>query len=99
MLVPEIKKLGQLQTTSYTFENVGDVLPMHNHPELAAHITIVARGSFVMRGAGWKKNVDCGALIDFPYDTWHEFESIEANSKLVNVTKHIGDDDVRIDNS
>lgn len=96
MLQIEAKQYKNLKTVSYTFDDVGVVLPMHNHvdkPE-TEHITIVARGSFIMRGAGWGQTVLCGALIDFEVDQWHEFESLEVNSKLVNVVKILGEKDV-----
>jgi quercetin dioxygenase-like cupin family protein len=35
---------GSLNGVVYTFEQVGDVLPMHTHDEMTAHLTIVARG-------------------------------------------------------
>ena len=96
MLLPEAKQYKDLNTVSYTFNDVGVVLPMHNHvdkPE-TEHITIVARGSFIMRGAGWEQTVLCGAVIDFEVDQWHEFESLETNSKVINIMKILGDKNV-----
>jgi hypothetical protein len=96
MLQVEQKEFKNIKTVSYVFENVGDILPMHNHeatPE-TEHISIVARGSFKVSGAGWEQNVFCGALIDFTVDQWHEFEALEPNSKIINVLKILGEQNV-----
>jgi len=78
---------GKLVGTIYTFEKSGDVLPMHNHDEESAHITIVARGSVKAHGKGWEKELSAGAVIDFPPNQAHEFVALEANSRIVNIIK------------
>jgi len=78
---------GKLVGTIYTFEKVGDVLPMHNHDEESAHITIVARGSVKAHGKGWEKELSAGTVIDFPPNQAHEFIALEANSRIVNIIK------------
>lgn len=96
VLQPNPRQYKDLRTVSYTFDDVGVVLPMHNHVDLpnTEHITIVARGAFLMRGPGWEQTVLAGAVIDFEVDQWHEFEALEADSKLVNVMKFLGEKDV-----
>lgn len=78
---------GNLSGTIYTFENVGDILPMHTHTEGGAHITVVARGKVKVKGEGWDAEHSAGAVVDFPPDQSHEFIAIESNSRIVNIQK------------
>jgi len=78
---------GNLNGTIYTFEKVGDVLPMHAHYEGDAHITIVARGKIKIHGNGWEMEKSAGAVVDFPPEQSHEFIALEANSRVVNIGK------------
>ena len=43
-------KSGDLNGVILTFEQVGDILPMHEHTEDDIHITIVARGKVRIHG-------------------------------------------------
>ena len=89
MLTTKLLEFGKIRLNSQTYENIGDTLPMHNHLNDPAytHITIVSRGSFIMRGNGWEKTVIAGDIIDWQPEIFHEFESLEPNSKLANITK------------
>lgn len=78
---------GRLSGVVYTFEKAGDVLPMHTHSHLDAHITIVARGKIKARGNGWETEYSAGAVIDFPANQSHEFIALEDNSRVVNIQK------------
>jgi quercetin dioxygenase-like cupin family protein len=78
---------GKLAGTIYTFEQAGDVLPMHTHQEGDAHITIVARGRVKAHGNEWSAEYDAGSVIDFPADQSHEFIALEDNSRIVNIIK------------
>jgi quercetin dioxygenase-like cupin family protein len=78
---------GKLNGVVYTFENAGDVLPMHTHQEGNAHITIVARGKVKVHGNEWAAEYGAGAVIDFPSDQSHEFIALENNSRIVNIVK------------
>jgi len=78
---------GKLSGTIFTFEQVGDVLPMHTHQEGDAHITIVARGRVKAHGNGWSAEYGAGSVIDFPSDQSHEFIALEDNSRIVNIIK------------
>jgi len=78
---------GELSGTIYDFEVVGDVLPMHNHDETNAHITVVARGSVKASGEGWEKVFKSGAVIDFPANQPHEFVALQPNTRIVNIVK------------
>ena len=78
---------GNLIGTVYTFQKVGDVLPMHTHQEGNAHITIVARGKIKIHGNGWEMEKSAGAVIDFPLNQSHEFIALEDNSRIVNIQK------------
>lgn len=78
---------GKLNGTVYTFEQAGDVLPMHTHQEGNAHITIVARGKVRAHGNEWSAEYGAGSVIDFPPDQSHEFVALEDNSRIVNIIK------------
>lgn len=78
---------GNLSGTVYTFEKVGDTLPMHTHSGGDAHITIVARGKIRAHGNAWEAEYSAGAVIDFPTDQSHEFIALEDNSRVVNIIK------------
>lgn len=78
---------GKLSGTIYTFENVGDTLPMHTHIAGNAHITIVARGSVRAHGNEWSADYGTGSVIDFPANQSHEFVALEDNSRIVNIIK------------
>ena len=78
---------GNLNGTVYTFEEVGDVLPMHNHDEMTAHLTIVARGRIKAHGDDWSAEFGAGSVIDFQANQSHEFIALEENSRIVNIIK------------
>jgi quercetin dioxygenase-like cupin family protein len=78
---------GKLSGTVYTFERVGDTLPMHTHTGGNAHITIVARGKIKAHGNEWEAEYSAGAVIDFPTDQSHEFIALEDDSRIVNIIK------------
>lgn len=78
---------GKLTGTVYTFEKVGDTLPMHTHTGGNAHITIVARGKIKAHGNEWEAEYSAGAVIDFPTDQSHEFIALEDDSRIVNIIK------------
>ena len=78
---------GNLSGVVYTFEKVGDVLPMHTHQEGDAHITIVARGRVKAHGNEWSAEYGAGSVIDFPANQSHEFIALEDNSRIVNIIK------------
>jgi quercetin dioxygenase-like cupin family protein len=78
---------GKLSGTVYTFEKVGDTLPMHTHTDGNSHITIVSRGKIKAHGNEWEAEYSAGAVIDFPADQSHEFIALEDNSRIVNIIK------------
>jgi quercetin dioxygenase-like cupin family protein len=78
---------GKLSGMIYTFEQAGDVLPMHTHTAGDAHITIVARGKVKAHGNEWEAEYTAGAVIDFPSDQSHEFVALEDNTRIVNIRK------------
>lgn len=79
--------LGKLTGTIYDFQEIGDVLPMHTHGEADIHISIIARGSFRMHGNGWESVAKTGDVVDWQPNKSHEFISLEASSRLVNIVK------------
>lgn len=81
---------GNLRGTIYDFVDVNDVLPMHWHTEDNVHITIVAKGSFKVIGTNWEKIMIAGNVVDWNPYQWHEFISLEPDSRLVNIVKGNG---------
>lgn len=79
--------LGRLSGTIYDFPEAGDVLPMHTHTEADVHISIVAKGAFLAHGAGWRREVKAGDVLDWRPNDPHEFIANEAGSRLVNIVK------------
>lgn len=78
---------GKLSGVVYTFEKVGDKLPMHTHTNGDAHITIVARGKIKAHGNEWEAEYSAGTVVDFPTDQSHEFIALEDDSRVVNIIK------------
>jgi len=90
MSSPRIKPFtaGKLQGGVYTFEKVGDVLPMHRHTETDVHITIVSRGAFRVHGPEiGDKEYSAGALLDWSAGVDHEFIALTDGARIVNVIK------------
>lgn len=83
-------EFGNLRVVIFDFPNADDTLPMHNHKLGGAHISVVARGSFLAKGPGWEKELPLGAVVDWDENQWHEFIASEPNSRLVNVVKKEG---------
>ncbi len=78
---------GKLSGIIYTFEKVGDTLPMHTHTGGNSHITIVARGKIKAHGNEWEAEYSAGSVIDFPTNQSHEFIALEDDSRIVNIIK------------
>jgi quercetin dioxygenase-like cupin family protein len=79
---------GKLRGAVYTFEKVGDVLPMHRHTEADVHITVVARGSFRVHGPDiGDKEYSAGALLDWSAGVDHEFIALTDGARIVNIVK------------
>ncbi len=78
---------GKLSGTIYDFSNIGDELPLHTHGPDDVHISIVARGSFLVFGKGWEREVAAGAVLDWEPGVYHGFRAVEPGSRLVNIVK------------
>lgn len=82
--------MGQLLGVIYTFEEVGDVLPMHRHGEQDVHITIIARGRFNVHGPViGEKEYGEGAVMDWNVGIDHEFVALTSNARVVNILKNM----------
>lgn len=78
---------GRLSGSIYDAPETHDILPMHTHGEGDVHITIVARGSFTVRGDGWEMVAKSGDVIDWKVGQAHELIALEPNSRFVNIIK------------
>lgn len=87
--VEKIENIGDLECVMYTFEQIGDTLPKHNHTKYDSHVTIVARGSIKARSHDWEVELVAGQIADFKEGEPHEFVALEANSRVFNITKFI----------
>jgi quercetin dioxygenase-like cupin family protein len=73
----------------YTFEKVGDTLPMHRHTESDVHITCVMRGRVRVHGPVIGDNeYEAGAFIDFNTGVDHEIVALTDNARIANFLKH-----------
>ena len=89
MMKVEPKQFGKLNGALYSFEEVGDKLPMHDHSEGGVHVTFILSGSFRIHGGGWEMVSKAGAFIDWKAGQFHEFIALEPNSRCLNVLKDI----------
>lgn len=83
----EQKTIGKLSLAIYSFEYVNDELPMHDHTEDNAHITIVNKGKLKAYGPenSWERILEKGQVVVFaPYDP-HAFVALEDDSKITNI--------------
>ena len=82
-------QFGKLSGIIFDFEEVGDVLGMHNHTEADVHITIVSKGSFKAHGDGWEMILKAGQIVDWDAGQAHELIALEPDSRFVNIVKGI----------
>lgn len=80
---------GNLHGSIYDFPETGDILPMHTHDEKNVHITIILRGSFLVKGSEWEMISKAGEIIDWKAGQHHEMTSLEPNSRFINFVKGI----------
>lgn len=80
--------VGDLRGTVYTFEKVGDTLPMHTHTDRDVHVTIVARGRVRISGPVIGDGIfSAGAVVDNDAPLTHEIVALEDDSRVVNIIK------------
>lgn len=86
-MLPDLKltEIGKLKLSIYTFKEVGDELPMHEHEEGVSHITIVNAGSIKAYGKNWEKILTPGKITMFSPNQPHAFVALEDNSKVTNI--------------
>jgi quercetin dioxygenase-like cupin family protein len=85
--LPKIVNYGKLVLNVYDFDKMDQILPMHNHISGGEHISIVARGSFLVKGENWNNVLKTGDIVDWEKHINHEFLALEDNSRLVNIMK------------
>ena len=91
MMKIEPKQFGKLFGALYSFEEIGDTLPMHSHTETTVHVTFILSGSFRIHGGGWEMVSKAGAFIDWEPGQFHEFIALEPNSRCLNMLKNFQD--------
>lgn len=71
-----------------TFENPGDILPMHSHQEDTVHVTCIMRGRFRVHGPTIGDNeYSEGTFLDWAVGTEHEIIALTANARLAQFLK------------
>lgn len=78
---------GGLVGTLYRFAAAGDTLPMHDHDEATAHISVITQGVFRVSGPGWSKTAVPGPVLSFSPGNPHQFTALEAGSSVLNIVK------------
>ena len=73
----------------YLFENRGDGLAMHEHPDGQEHNVIVLKGAILVtaRDTWMRLPVHAPAIID-ELPRWHELTALEPETELLNLYKH-----------
>jgi quercetin dioxygenase-like cupin family protein len=89
MMKSETKQFGALNGVLYTFEEVGDKLPMHDHSEHGVHVTFILDGRFKVNGGPWEIEVSAGKFMDWQPEQFHEFIALEPNSRFLNIVKGV----------
>ena len=91
MMKMEPKQFGKLNGALYSYEEIGDTLPMHDHSEGGVHVTFILNGSFRIHGGGWEMVRKAGDFIDWEPGQFHEFIALEPNSRCLNMLKNFQD--------
>jgi len=74
-------EVGKLFITIEDLEEVGDMVPLHTHPEGEAHISIVARGGAEINDL----TVEAGGIIKFVPDEPHRIKALVPNTRVINI--------------
>jgi quercetin dioxygenase-like cupin family protein len=85
----EAKQFGNLYGSLYSFAEIGDKLPMHNHDERTVHVTFILDGSFKIHGSGWEIEAKAGQFLDWKPNQAHELIALEPNSRFLNIMKNV----------
>lgn len=84
-------QIGDLFSLTYTYREVGDELPMHNHDEATSHIIIVAKGSVMVRvrdGDKVHNSVhDAGTMLDTEPGFPHSVIGLSAGAVTIHIRK------------
>lgn len=81
----DFKISGKSLGSVYTFENIGDELPLHTHTEETNHYTIVASGSIECLGSSKGKILKSPEAIAWKVGTPHGFKALEPNTVVYNI--------------
>jgi len=88
MLNVERLLFDSLRLVRWTFQDVGDQVPMHAHREGGEHISILVKGRVLCRGENWEFSLDTpGKIADFVPGQPHSFIAQEADTVVINVYK------------
>lgn len=90
MSSPDLKvyTTGKLICHIFTFVNLGDEIPEHEHEEADNHITIVRKGPVKVFGDGWSEIHQTGAFLDWEVGQRHGIMGMEAGTSVINILKN-----------
>jgi quercetin dioxygenase-like cupin family protein len=88
-LVKQIQQYGPLTVVQFDFPLAGDTLPLHDHDAETMHVTIVSRGTVIIRGAPgtWALEAKAGQTVDLQPHSPHEIEALTDGARIHNVQK------------
>jgi len=75
---------GGMHTTTYTFENIGDDIPVHNH--IYDHTCIVGQGKVYCYNENGGKEFGVTEIILFKKGVNHGIRAVEANTIIYNIS-------------
>lgn len=84
----KLLKINKLNIIIYDFPKIDDILPIHSHNEDDIHITIIARGKFLVKYNNKEEIAKAGDIYDWNVGDPHEFISLKSNSRIVNILKN-----------
>jgi quercetin dioxygenase-like cupin family protein len=73
----------------YDFAAAGDILPMHVHDAATAHVTLIQRGSVIVRTPDKSETFSAPDILATHPGEPHEFEAVEAWTRVTNVTRDV----------
>lgn len=87
LLAKQFNTSGNLHGTIITFEEAGDILPLHLHDDATSHICIVVTGKVKVYNNRWNIEASQGQILDLLDNEPHEIQALESNTKIINIIK------------
>ena len=92
-LVVQTKVKGTMRWSIHTFEQPGDELPVHTHPDGRGHLTVVTAGEFMLLGAMEGQTAKAGDVLYWDAGVAHGMRALSPNAQFVNSRPALPSDD------